>query len=735
MTSVSIGVLTSSYAVAQVDEIVVTATRQEESLQEVPISVTALSGEAIEERSLDDIVQFARATPNLVSTNGAQGSNDANFFIRGVGQFDFTLTNDPGVGIYVDGIYLGRTVGALLDVEDVERIEVLRGPQGTLFGRNTLGGAVNVVTPLPDLTEASGRIQLTTGSRDRFDATGVFNLPISDTQGLRVTLLSLNQDGWAERVSTGATLGDQERLAGKAVYLWRPNERFDLVLRGDYSADNGTPIPSINAGLNPMAQVPPGSINPLAAQDRSDDPYDNFSSIPPVSEAEAWGVSATADYLLGNGLTFRSISAYRGIDVDNWQDYDGTRWTYYDGHVRVQQRQFSQELQLFGTNFDNRLDWIAGLYYFNEDAEELQDLNSPTLLPFGCVPFGPFANCVGGLEPGQPSPAVWNQAREQTVEAYAAFGQATLRLTDRLAVTAGLRYTEEEKAFDTTQKPANALPPTFAPPMFFTVADQATFTDLSPRFSVEYQATPDALVYASYSRGFRSGGFNGRLLTPQALVTFDSDINNTYEVGLKSDLFNNMLRFNAAAFVTRYDDIQQSVTDPELFFRIANASEAEINGFEIESTFAPTDSLSFDLGVGYTDSEITDIDDSLIVSGVQEGNRLAFAPEWTINAGGQYVADLPNGSDLTFRADYFYMSEHFFSPVNSPLEREDGYGLVNLRATWTSPDERLQLSAFGINVTDEEYFTFGQDATAAQGVAYLHVGQPAEWGLTATLNF
>ncbi|MEE4211305.1 MAG: TonB-dependent receptor plug domain-containing protein, partial [Parvularcula sp.] len=223
MTSASIGVLTSSWAVAQIDEIVVTATRKEQSLQDVPVSVTALSGEAIEERSLDDIVQFARATPNLVSTNGAQGANDANFFIRGVGQFDFTLTNDPGVGIYVDGIYLGRTVGALLDVEDVERIEVLRGPQGTLFGRNTLGGAVNIVTPLPDLTEASGRVQVTTGSRDRLDATGIFNLPISDTQGLRVTLLSLNQDGWAERVSTGVTLGDQERLAGKAVYLWRPN--------------------------------------------------------------------------------------------------------------------------------------------------------------------------------------------------------------------------------------------------------------------------------------------------------------------------------------------------------------------------------------------------------------------------------------------------------------------------------------------------------------------------------
>lgn len=734
LITVSTPALLNATAAAQVDEMIVTATRQEESLQDVPVSVTALSGQSIEDRSLDDIVQFARATPNLVSTNGAQGSNDANFFIRGVGQFDFTLTNDPGVGIYVDGVYLGRTTGALLDVEDVERIEVLRGPQGTLFGRNTLGGAVSITTPLPEIGEFSGRLQATTGSRNRADANGTVNIPISDTQAMRVTLLTANQEGWAENVN-GGTLGDVQRLAGKASYLYRPNSKFELVLRGDYSYDDGSPIPTRNVGLNPMAQVPPGSINPAAANDRSDDPYTNFASIPLQSEAEVWGVSASADYDFDNGVTFRSITAYRGLDVDNWQDYDGTRWTYYDGHVRVQQKQFSQEFQLLGNSLDDRLDWIVGAYYFNEDAEELQDLNAPALLPFGCVPFGPFANCTGGLAPGQPSPAVWNQEREQTVNAYAVFGQATLSVTDRLSVTAGIRYTEEEKEFDTRQKPANALPPTFAPPMFFTASDQATFDDLSPRFGVQYEASDDVLLYASYARGFRSGGFNGRLLNPDALVTFESDVNNTYEAGFKSELFSDTLRLNAAAFLTQYEDIQQSISDPELFFRIANASEAEIRGFEVESTWAPSESLSFDLGLGYADSEITDIADGVNIDGVEEGNVLAFAPEWTVNSGAQYTFFTPNSGDFTIRADYFYMSEHFFSPKNTERERQEGYGLLNLRGTWTAPGGGYSVAVFGMNVLDEEYSTFGQDAFNAQGVAYLHVGQPAEWGATVTFNF
>ncbi|MEM1103230.1 MAG: TonB-dependent receptor [Pseudomonadota bacterium] len=708
MTGVSAPVL------AQVDEITVTARRQEESLQDVPVSVTALAGEAIEARSLDDIVEFASSTPNLVATNGPQGSTDANLFIRGIGQFDFTSTNDPGVGVYVDGVYLGRTIGALLDVEDVERVEVLRGPQGTLFGRNTLGGAVSVVTKKPQLDEYAVSAEVTGGSRNRIDALATVNVPLGETAAFRVSALTENQDGPSQRVTDGTTFGDIERVGVKGTLLWAPTDRLEVVVRGDYARDRGSPNPVLNVGLNPNAfGIAPGSINPDAANDRSDDIYDSFQSVPAINDLDTWGGSITAEYDAG-AVTLKSISAYRGLDANNWQDFDGTLFSYYDVNVQFEQEQFSQEFQVLGTSLDDRLDWIFGLYYFYENSVEAQDLCNPTLPP---IVRGEF-RC-----------AVWDQDREQDVNAYAAFGQFSFDLTDRLSLTGGLRYTYEEKDFDTTQTP----PFPFAQP--FSVSASADFDDISPRAGIEYQAAEDVLVYFSYSQGFRSGGFNGRLLTPAGLDTYEPDINNTYEIGAKTELFDRRLRLNAAAFYTKYKDIQQSVTDPEVFFRITNAAEAEIKGFEIEATAAPTDNLLFDLGVGFTDSEFTEVDPGLAVSGVFEGNELAFAPNWTVNAGGQYTVPLGEIGNLRMRADYFYISEHFFAPVNSPLERQGGYGLLNLQVTWDSPDDRYSISAFGTNVTDEEYFVFGQDATVTQGVAYVHVGDPAEWGLRGAVRF
>lgn len=715
-----------------VGTIIVTAERTASSIQDTPVSVTALTGEALEATGAVVINDLAATVPNLTSTTGPQGSADANFFVRGVGQFDFIVTNDPGVGVYVDGIYLGRTVGAMLDAGDIERVEVLRGPQGTLFGRNTLGGAVSIVTKQPEIGMFAGSAQATYGSRDRIDLDASVNVPVGDNAAARVYGFYRQQDGFADNVVTGEDFGRIERYGGRGQFSIElgPDVRVDLS--ADYSLDESNPAPSVLSAILPLPFFPPAALGDLRDPDNF---YDIFASNSPEARNEIYGFSGTVTVDLG-ASQLKSITAYRVLDGFSTSDPDGTRFRLYDQVVATQQDQFSQELQLTGDAFGGRLEYLLGGFYFREDANQVLDL---CFAPINSPMAQPFQACN-----------VWSQGNDQLTESFAVFGQGRFELLDGLSVTLGGRYTWDEKDIVSNQffdfrpqlvgpgavfgfgLPPELLGQGIVLPIVTDLPGNASFEKFTPKIGVEYEPNPDILLYASYSEGFRAGGFNGRLIAPQdSIPTFEPDTNETFELGIKSDLLNRALRANLTLFHSQYRDIQQTIADPEVQFRVANAGDATLKGFELEIAVVPDDALRFDFAVGYTDSELQDVP---VTVGPINGNRLPFNPEWTVSAAAQYDFDFAGGT-LTPRVDVRLQSDVFFTAFNLPFEQQGDYELVNARLTYTDPSDRFSLSAFGLNLFDVEYFTFGQNALASQGVAYNYLGRPREFGITASFDY
>ena len=715
-----------------IDEIIVTAERRETSLQDTPLAVTALSADTLRAAGVAVINDIAATVPNLTSTTGPQGSSDANFFVRGVGQFDFIITNDPGVGLYVDGVYLGRTVGAMLDSGDIERVEVLRGPQGTLFGRNTLGGAISIVSRQPDPLAFSGNVTATYGSRDRIELAGSINAPIGGDSALRVSGFYREQDGFARNAVTGARFGATDRYGGKAQLRLGLTETLRIDLAADYSLDRSNPAPSVLRAIAPAPFFPPAAAADL--HDRRNF-YRIFASNSPEARNETYGLSGTITLELGDA-TIKSITAYRKLDSFSTADPDGTRFRLYDQDVATDQDQFSQELQIAGDALGGRLNYLLGGYYFRENASQVLDL---CFAPISDPGAAPFAACN-----------TWTQGNDQKTRSTALFGQLRYELVDDLSVTLGGRYTWDKKRIVSNQffdfQPQGVgpgavfgfgLPPALLGqrivlPIVSNLPDRASFRQFTPKIGVEYRASDNAFLFASYSKGFRAGGFNGRLIAPQPNVpTYDPDTNETYEFGLKTDWLDRRLRVNATLFHSVYSNIQQTIADPAVQFRVANAGDATLNGFELEITAVPVDAFRVDLAVGYTDSQFKDVP---IAVGPINGNRLPFSPEWTVSIGAQYDIDVGGGT-LTPRVDYRLQSEVFFTAFNLPLERQESYGLLNARLGWTDAAERFNIAVFAQNMTDTKYFTFGQDALASQGVAYSYLGRPREFGVTVGYTF
>jgi iron complex outermembrane receptor protein len=715
-----------------VGDIIVTAERRATNLQETPLAVTAVTGETLQAAGVAVINDIAATVPNLTSTTGPQGSADANFFVRGVGQFDFIITNDPGVGLYVDGVYLGRTIGAMLDSGDIERVEVLRGPQGTLFGRNTLGGAISIVSRQPDPGEFSGNASVLYGSRDRIELTGAINAPIGEDSALRVSGFFREQDGFARNAVTGDLFGATDRYGGRAQLRLGLTETLTIDLSADYSLDRSNPAPSVTRAIVPAPFFPPAALNDVFDPDNF---YRVFASNSPESRNETFGFSGTITLEVGDA-TLKSITAYRELDSFSTSDPDGTRFRLYDQDVTTTQNQFSQELQIAGEALGGDLDYLLGGYFFREDAEQVLALCFAPISDPGAAPFQPCNT--------------WTQGNDQTTKSYAVFGQARYAVTDAFSFTLGGRYTWDEKDIVSNQffdfRPQGVgpgavfgfgLPPELIGqrivlPIVTNLPDSASFEEFTPKVGVELRASDDAFLFASYSKGFRAGGFNGRLIRPQASVpTYAPDTNDTYEVGFKTDWLDRRLRVNGTLFYSKYQDIQQTIVDPEVQFRVANAGDATLKGFELETVIVPTDGFRIDAAVGYTDSEFENVPASV---GDINGNRLPFSPEWTVSLAAQYEIATSVGT-FTPRVDYRLQSEVFFTAFNLPLERQESYGLLNARLSWTDAAARFTFAVFAQNLTDEEYFTFGQDALSSQGVAYSYLGRPREFGVSAGVNF
>jgi|HigsolmetaAR201D_1030396.scaffolds.fasta_scaffold05839_1 iron complex outermembrane receptor protein len=764
---------------AGLEEIVVTARRREESLQETPIAISAFTAESLERQQIFSTDDLDQVSPNLqfAAYGPLTGHNSAaQVFIRGIGQTDGSSGVDPGVGLYIDEVYMGRAVGGIMDFRDIAGIQVLRGPQGTLFGRNTIGGAVLLTTALPG-DELGGTVRVGVGDDDLREAFVAVDLPIADGLGARISAGARQRDGYVTRIHDNMDLGDEDSFTTQAVLRWE-TDPVTLTLRGDYTREdeNGSPFvfaainesqvfpifASVAAGCSngagapsfpPPVPVPQDLVDPRCANDATWNlgKYTNGGTAPAFSRLENWGTSLVAEFKLSDAFRLKSISAYRELNWHGARDADNTPLTILHTDYKSDGRQFSEELQ--GLVETDRLKGVFGLFYFDEKVTDFLQV--------------PIAAGVGA--PAQ----VLQGSRDYQLayldnENWAVFTQWTYDITDALSVTAGVRYTEETKGariigFTTAPVDAptivpdflrpytidanglivqsNVIPPGHTSPGLHVHPDrfENDYSSTTGSASIQYKFAEKAMAYLSWSQGFKSGGFNQRFnsvtfdYTP---LSFKEETAETIELGFKSDIAG-VLRLNAAIFNTDYEDMQ-------LIYRVGvvpilfNAGKATIRGGELEFTYAPG-SLIIEGSVGYLDDEFDSITPivvpgSQVTATVTPNNSLPFTPEWQANIGIGYDIVGPTVT-LTPRVNISYTDSQFFDAANSrEVAQLDDVTLVNVSLTLAFGDWKIRA---GINnVTNKEYLVAGNSSTSTSaGYAEAIYSRPRNWFLTAQYEF
>lgn len=765
-----LGLAVTQQAAAQdtsfaLEEIRVTAQKREESLQDTPISIAAFTASAIEKLGISNIQQLGDFAPNVqfdftAPISGA--SNAAGIFIRGVGQSDFALTTEAGVGTYVDGIYMSRSVGGVLDVLDIERVEVLRGPQGTLFGRNTIGGAINItsVRPGPDF---GGFAEATVGDHGRLHLRSSVNVPVADRLYLRVAGSSKDRNGYVRGrfgpgdnpfpsavsgISSQTDLGNENRSAVRGTLLWEATPQFTVTLTGDFARIRENNAASVLRGvtgeddpaLGPatffynLLQAPgvtiPGFDNSLYTDANwvTGDLKTNYATGPNGSSIDAWGTALTLDWQVLDNLTIKSLSAYRKSDGFFNRDADGSPLDItHTMNYGYEHEQFSQELQFIGDFADGRLRYAAGVYYFKEEGSDPLIVDLPDSFATIFIDVADIDN-----------------------ESIAGYAQATLDVTTALSLTGGIRYTEDKKKFFTDQylitgtaseiifggAPAGSVVPLV--PRNSSVSEK--YTNWSPRLSLEFAVSDALMTYASFSKGFKSGGFNLRYVQPRAeVLSFDPEKLTTYELGFKWQGLDNRLRLNGAAFHTDYSNIQVTTFENLGAPITDNAGKAEIRGFELELAVLPVPNLQVSAGVGYLDAKYTDLN---LPSGnfaapeqiITLDTKLANAPEWQGTAAIDYTLPLGRSGDLEFHGDWAYTSKLFNDAQNSVFLYQPGYHLFNAAISYVAPDDRWRLRLFVENLTDKRFIVSG-DSNYGLGFHEANYNRPREWGVSLRVNF
>ena len=715
----------SNRSATTLDAVTVTARKREETLQEVPVAVTAFTADALDKLNVEDLADLDAQVPNL-TVYAARGSNSTiTAYIRGVGQSDPLWGFDPGVGIYLDDVYIARPQGGLLDVFDVERIEVLRGPQGTLYGKNTIGGAIKYISRgLPKKVEGFGSI--TVGNYDQLDAKAAIGGAIGgEDSGLRgrVAVASLNRDGFGRNLLTGQEVSDKEINAVRLSLGAYAGDDFDVQFAFDWTDDQSGVRGSKMLAPNPLAPTSP----PLESR------YDIRSAMRNVNDTEVKGISATVNWRPSEDWSIKYVVAKRESDTDTNIDFDTTPLKLVDVRADYADQQVSHELQV---NYDagGASRGVIGLYAFDGEASgRIQNHFYNPLLPIALT--NPLYGQTGG--------SVYT-------ESMALYADWTFDLGERFGLNVGARYTDEDKRGVVLNQ--FMLTP-FATP-WFTAAnfDKTTnFKNVSPKVSLDYQITPDVMVYGLASRGFKSGGYNIRAnvaSSPQSGDPFQDEQVDSYEVGAKFGLLEQTLFVNLAAFHNVYKDMQLSVfTSCSLggvntfCADFTNAGKATINGFEAEYQWLPSEHWAITGNLAWLDAKF----DEYLFKGVNIANQQAItnAPEFSGAINLEWRTALSGGGNLSARVGYSYQSsvvattEVVRDPVLNvalpPPITEDGYGLVGAGIIW-KPNATWTLSLQGSNLTDEAYRTTGYNI-AAYGALTGFYGPPRQYSLTARYDF
>lgn len=663
----------AAQAPTQLDEIIVTSRRRAtgEALQETPVAATAFGAEQLEEAGVEDLTDVGRMAPS-VSMQPSSQRGVQNFSVRGMGVSGTTPSDEPAVGIFQDGVYWGSNYGALNDLFDMEGVEILRGPQGTLFGRNVTGGAVLVRSARPRFNREA-ELTLGAGSHGLFEASGFITGPASDSVAIRLAVLGRTLDGYFNHALTGDAYGESNTLIVRPSVTWEVTPSFSVTALAEWYSEEGDP--TVVRGIAPCTLT--GCTPNLPTTEGWTTPSDYFDVFPGDLGSNdidvRMGMVEANWEIFGGVLT--SVTGYRDVQTRVTTDFDGTPSRGFLQHIAQNQDQFSTELR-FAANPTSWLSYTVGLYYFEQsmDYREGRRLNNNAIQLAGRS----FLDN----------------------DSFAAFADADFNITDRLTLTAGVRYTEETKTARSAAFGACALD--FSTCTF--IGPRTTSDDnLSPRVSVSFDINDDQLIYASATRGFRSGGFSLRG-TP-LVEPYRPEQVTAYEIGYKADLLNRRLRVNLAAYQNTYEDLQRTVLGVSptagVIQSVFNAAAATITGVEVETTAIITDNFEVSAAYGWTDAQYDEF------AGVADPSSRSFVrvPESTASLTARYTQMLDSGAEILWRGSAQYTGSYFYDDPN--LLEQPAYTLFDASVAYTNPSGDWTVTLWGRNLTEEEYANWG----------------------------
>jgi iron complex outermembrane receptor protein len=786
-----------------IEEVIVTARRREETAQSVPIPISALSGEYLTERGITEIKNIEQLTPNLSFISAGTNKGAAQVFLRGIGQVNWGPTQDPKVGIYVDGVYLGRPQGSVFDLFDVERVEVLRGPQGTLFGRNTTAGLLQVITKDPT-DEFEAKIRGGFGNDGQIDGDAVINIPLIDgTLSSRFALQTRKADGYMKDMS-GREWNATDSNSVRGKLLWTPTDAVEVLLTGEFFSSRETAnlgkclggVPGGATGLNAFTGIFGAMDDLTAACTKNSDYYRSNDNDPYKSEVTTRALSLEASWDL-DAVTLTSISAWRGMDETNsswgWAtDFVGGLSNSIEviGDQSSPYEQYSQEFRFEGNAMEDRVTWVAGVYGFRESAT--QKLYVPFWRGQGVPPpdpadaplfglpgtvFGPpfsFFPTVGDFAVVTANAISRRQETHATNTSWAVFAEATFDVTDKLAVTAGWRWTKDKREFKRYQFTSDGSFDTgnACPGQVFDANGLATmpactqdleYNEATPRIIVNYDINDDIMVYGSFSRGYSSGGMNGDI----RMRPFLPEISDNFEAGMKSRWFDRRLQVNITAFQTDYENQQITVgrlVRGQPTADLINAQEATIEGIEMEIQATPWAGAYITASIGLLDGEydefstvdtafdpltlietefVNDFSDTEFLGNAPYTYSVSFAQEFNTNNLGSITA----GTGWSYRGRTYNTLERYRA------SRQGKYGILDARIRWDLPNGNTSVSIWGTNLGGREYYRAaldlpngldgdgnatdprGKPVGANLGTTTIFPAEPRRYGITLTHSF
>ncbi|WP_299007813.1 TonB-dependent receptor [uncultured Caulobacter sp.] len=733
MLALSAGVAaaqTSAQDSTAIEEIVVTAQKRAENLQDVPVSVTALTSDALAARGVNNVLALNNLAPGM-RISAADAAANPKIYIRGVGLSDFNPNASSGVGVYVDGVYIGSPLAQMAGFFDLAQVEVLRGPQGTLYGRNTNGGAINITTKRPSQTFGADA-SLEYGSFNAVTADlGVGGPIVADKLAFRVAAQYVKDDGYTYNRVTGHDLNAADHWAGRLSLLYTPSEDFELltqanryVNRGDATAPAHRALfPATAAAAGPDGFCAPGAYasgqcaDLLGYADTDNNTRAVDANLEGKDKVDLFGASSQATWRLG-GVSLVSVTAWQWAHRNDLENTDASPLQMVEINYRSRQHQFTQELRLQSNDASARLNWVLGAYYMDEKVQDntrqdvLRDLR-----PLFMTPENPTGLSL------ENSVATFGYPYTQKTKGYAVFGQADYKLTDRLTGTVGLRWSADDKSMDYQSQAEDGLI------VILTSKQSKTFSAISGRLGLRYELSDDANVYATYNRGYKSGGFFGGLATTAGeMEPYDNETLDAYELGLKSEFFDRRVRLNASAFYYDYKNQQvfaQTTRNGLTVLVLDNAANSKVYGGEAEITARPIQPLTLTAGVSLLHAKYGDY----FTEGKDfTGNWLPQSPKVTFNAAATWVAPLENGASIVANVDANYSSKVYFDNSNADRLSQDAVWIAGAQLSWRSPDQKIEAGAFARNLFDKTY-TVAISNIDSLGVDLLSYNRPRSLGV------